>query len=329
MKKYKWGIIGTGRIASTFADAINGCPDAELYAVASRTCEKAEAFASRTGAKKFYGSYSELAQDSDIDVVYIATPMAFHYEDAMLCIENGRNVLCEKSVTLNLSQLDKLLEEAKKRGTFFMEAMWTKCRPAYLKAKEWVDSGRIGKVEYIKADFSNLVQYAPGDRLFRPECGGGALLDLTVYPLTLAIDIMGSEPEELISSAHMNKDGIDLSDSLILRWNDGRFASIDAGFEIPLRNNAVISGSSGMICFGDWFFSSCDVVLYDRELNETERYSQPNEVNGYEYEIYEVHRCLEEGMTESMLVPHSGTRSVMRIMDRCREQWGMQFPQEK
>ena len=142
--KIRWGIIGTGRIAHAFAKALTGCADAVPYAAASRSVQKAEDFAAECGFQKAYGSYAELAQDPDVDVVYIATPMSAHYHDAKLCLANGRNVLCEKSVTLNAAQLEELLGLAKQNGLFFMEAMWMKCRPVYRRAMEWVRSGRIG-----------------------------------------------------------------------------------------------------------------------------------------------------------------------------------------
>ena len=180
MNEIRWGIIGTGKIAHTFAEAINNCEDCKLSAAASRTLQKAEAFAAKYGCDRAFGSYRELAECDDVDVVYIATPMSAHFHDALICLEHGKNVLCEKSVTLDSDQLRILLETAAANKLFFMEAMWMKCQPAYLKAKEWINSGRIGSVEYIKADFSNIVPFDAEDRLFRADCGGGALLDLFI-----------------------------------------------------------------------------------------------------------------------------------------------------
>lgn len=327
MKKYRWGVIGTGRIARTFSTALQGCENAVTYAVASRTPEKAAEFAQNYGFEKSCGSYAELAADKNVDVVYIATPMSSHYNDVMLCLENGKNVLCEKSVTLNCRQLDEIISAAKSKGLFFMEAMWMKCRPPYLQALQWLSQGRIGEVRYIKADFCNLVAYDRNDRLFAPECGGGALLDLAVYPLTLASDFMGAEPSEIISCANIGADGVDLSNSILLKYG-GAYASINSGFEIANRNNAVISGDKGMIIFGDWFFCSSEIALYDRNANELQKCTLPDEINGYEYEIREVHRCLDSGCIESSLVPHSSTRAVMRIMDKCRNDWNMIYPGE-
>ncbi len=325
-RKIRWGIIGTGRIAHTFAEALSGCEEAELYAVASRTAQKAADFAEKFGFLKSYGSYAELAQDENIDVVYIATPMSSHCHDAKLCLAHDKNVLCEKSVTLNLHQLEELLELAKMKNLFFMEAMWMKCRPAYRKAMEWLKAGRIGQVRYIKADFSNFVPFDANDRLFRADCGGGALLDLAVYPLTLIYDVLAS-PDSIISNANI-QNGIDWSNHILLRYPDGVFASVDSGFEIPLRNNAVISGTDGMILFGDWFLCTRDVTLYDRAGTETESCHFENRINGYEYEIEEVHHCLKNNLKESTLIPYQSTAGVMKIMDECRKQWGLSFPEE-
>ena len=327
MRRIKWGIIGTGNIARAFAEGLAGVPEAELYAVASRTPDKAEDFAKRFGFGRAYGSYDELFSDSSVDVLYIATPMASHYDICISALENGRNVFCEKSVTLNAAQLRDILALAAEKKLFFCEAMWMKCRPAYLKMKDWISSGRIGSIRCIKADFSNFVPYDENSRLFRADCGGGALLDVTVYPLTLIHDLLG-DPDEIQSAAHIGHNGVDLSNSLILRYKNGTFASVDSGMEMPLRNNAVISGTDGVIVFGDCFFCSDNVSLYDRELRLIERSDHPARVNGYEYEIEEVHRCLSSGLTESPLIPHSATLEVMEMMDGLRREWGMRFPQE-
>lgn len=326
MHKYKWGVIGTGKIAHTFATALAHCENAELCAVASRTDGKAKKFAEEFGFRSFYGSYKDFAENSDAEIVYIATPMASHFEDAWLCLENGRNVLCEKSLTLNTAQTEKLLAFAREKKLFFMEAMWMKCRPVYRKMKEWIASGSIGDIEYIKADFSNFIPFDENDRLFRADCGGGCLLDLGIYPITLTHDLLGV-PDEIISSAHM-MNGIDMSNSILFRYKSGAFSSMDNGFEIQLRNNAIVSGTKGFITLGNWFHCTEEGALFDREGREVEKFEFKDAINGYEYEIDEVHRCLDEGFTESPLVPHSDTVAVMKLMDQCRSQWGMKFPNE-
>lgn len=321
----RWGIIGTGRIAHTFAKALMNCKDAQLYAAASRTIQKADKFAAEYGFLKSYGSYTELAQDPDVDVIYIATPMSAHYNDVRSCLENGKNILCEKSVTLNCRQLEELLDLAKSNGLFFMEAMWMKFSPVYRKAMEWIREGKIGRISCIKAGFCNHVPYNADDRLFRADCGGGALLDIAVYPLTLVHDVMGV-PDHIMAHAHI-LNGIDMSNTIILQYDDA-FAAVDSSFEYPSRNNAMISGSDGMILFGDNFYAASEVCLYDRSLHLIETYTAEDSINGYEYEIEEVMKCLRNGAKESMLVPQKATLEVMQMMDECRRQWGMEFPDE-
>ena len=326
MDKIRWGIIGTGKIAHTFAEALAGTEDAELLAVASRTQEKARAFADKFGFSRAYGSYRELAEDNDIDVIYIATPMASHYGDSKLCISNGRNVLCEKSLALNAAQTEEILGYAAEKGVFFMEAMWMKCRPVFLKVMEWIKTGKIGEPNWIKADFSNYIPYDENDRLFRADCGGGALLDLGVYPLTFADAIFGV-PDEIISCAQL-RDGVDINDSIILKYSGGKYLSSDNGFQLQLSNNALVSGSAGYITMGNWFHCTSEASLFNNEHKEIEKFVCEPEINGYEYEIREVHRCLRQGLRESPLVPHEETLRIMKVMDECRKQWGMKFPEE-
>lgn len=322
----RWGIIGTGRIAHAFANALSGCEGAVTYAVASRTGQKADDFAKKFGFQKSYGSYAELARDPNVDVVYIATPMSAHYHDAKLCLDNRKNVLCEKSVTLNVSQLEELLGIAQKNDLFFMEAMWMKCCPVYCKAMEWAQSHRIGEICHIKASFCNLVPYNGDDRLFRADCGGGALLDLAVYPLTLVYDLLGI-PEHIETHAHI-RNGIDLSNTILLQ-SENAFAFVDSGFEYSSRNNAAISGSDGIILFDDNFHHTNEVHLYNRAGKLIETYTAEDRINGYEYEIQEVMYCLRNRLPESRIVQCESTIAVMRMMDECRRQWNMKFPEEK
>lgn len=329
MDKIRWGIIGTGKIANTFAQGLCNVEDAVLEAVASRDIQKANLFADKYGFEKAYGSYAELAADKDIDVVYIATPMSSHLGDTLLCLDSGRNVLCEKSMTLNSEQLAKMFERAHEKDLFLMEAMWMKCRPSFLKAREWIQAGRIGNVKVIRADFCNLCPYDPDDRLFRPDCGGGSLLDLGIYPITFAADILGYSPKEIISSAYIAKDRVDHYASVLMRYEGGAFADLSMGFDFQCENTAVIIGDEGSITFGKWFHCTDDIVLYDTNSKEIERFHCSNGGTGYEYEIEEVHSCLRKGLKESPLVPHSETASIMKIMDTCRSQWGMTFPEEE
>lgn len=328
MEKVNWGIIGAGGIANTFAKTLVYCENSVPYAIGSRNLEKAEKFANEYGIKKAYGSYEELAKDENIDIVYIATPMESHFRDVMLCLENGKNVLCEKAVTQNAKELKEILEKAKEKNLFFMEAMWMKCMPTFLNALEIVKSGKIGEVQMVKADFCNVVPYDENNRLFRMDCGGGALLDLGVYTITFATAFLGYEPLEIISNARFGQSGADFDETIILRYDNGAFASLTNGMSTHSKNNAIVVGTNGSIYFGEWFFASQEIIIYDKDNKEIERINIKHECNGYEYEVYEAEKCLSENRLDSLLVPHKDTMAVMEIMDSCRKQWNFKYPKE-
>lgn len=326
-KVTNWGIMATGKIAHTFAKAVNFTDGARLYACASRSAEKAAEFGAQYGAEKCYGSYEELAADENIDVIYIATPMNCHYENVKLCFEHGKNVLCEKSVTINSTQLRELIEIAREKNLFFMEAMWTKCLPAFRKAKEWVAEGKIGTIKAIRADFSNAVDFDENDRLFRPELGGGALLDLSVYPLSFITSFLGFEPKKISSAVNIDKLGVDMDEAVIMQYENA-YASFVSGFDIDNENRAVIVGTEGRIAFNPWFFCTDTVRLYDRNNKLAEEYIAPHLCNGYEFEIMEVQKCLADGLRESRLHPLSDTLAIMEIMDGLRKEWNFRYPEE-
>lgn len=325
---YNWGIMATGGIANTFAKAVNYVEGANLYAAASRSLEKAEQFAKEYGVEKAYGSYEDLVQDEKVDIIYIATPMNCHYENVKLCLEYGKNVLCEKAITLNAEQLKELIALAKEKNLFFMEAMWTKCLPAFRKAKEWVEAGKIGEVQMVKADFCNQVPYQEDSRLFRKDLGGGAILDLGVYPISLATSFLGTKPKNIISNARMGQSDVDFDCGIMLQY-DNAFAVLTCGFDIFCQNNATIVGSKGSISFADWFFNTTQVKLFNSNSELLEEVSLPHECNGYEYEIIEAQRCLDANLKESIIVPLSDTLDIMNIMDTCRKDWGLTYPEEE
>lgn len=311
-----WGIMATGKIAHTFAKAVLSVSDAKLYACASRTAEKAAEFGKLYGAEKSYGSYEELAADPNVDIIYVASPMSCHFENVKLCFEHGKNVLCEKSITVNTSQLEELIAISKKKNLFFMEAMWMKCLPSFLKAKEWFAAGKIGDIKAIRADFSNPVEYAPADRLFRADLGGGALLDLGVYPISFITAFLGYEPKHISAEVNVGH-GVDMDEAVIFKYENA-YASMVAGFDIENDNRAVIVGTEGRIAFDPWYFCTDTVRLYDGDNKLVEESITPHLCNGYEYEILEAQRCLAEGLKESTLNPLSDTLGVMKLMDRVR-----------
>lgn len=319
MKTYTFGIMGLGKIAEAFASAVNATENTALVC-ASRTVEKAKSFAEKYSAKRYYGSYKQLAYDTEVDIIYIATPMSCHYEDVKLCLEGGRNVICEKSVTMNAEQWKELTAEAKDKGLFLMEAMWMKCLPAFRKAKDWIAQGKIGKPVYVKADLNSLCVDDGKDRLYRKDLGGGSLLDLGVYVLTLACDILGYKPDEIHSAMRISETGVDFMNAMLLKYKDGSFADLTSAFDFLMENRAYIVGTSGKIIFEPWFHCTQFATLYDAKSNQVERFDGSFICNGYEYEVMEAVRCLESGKLESVLVPQSETLAVMEIMDEIRKQ---------
>ena len=326
-KVTNWGIMATGKIAHKFAEAVNYVPDAKLYACASRTEEKAREFGARYGAEKCYGSYEQLAADPNVDIIYVASPMSCHYENVKLCFEHGKNVLCEKSITLNAFQFEELISIAREKKLFFMEAMWMKYMPVFRKAKEWFSTGRIGEIKSVHAVFSNAVEFDPDDRLFRPDLGGGALLDLGVYPVTFITAFLGFEPEKMQSSVNMGKTGVDMDEAVIMQYKNA-YGSFAAGFNLENLNPAAIVGTKGRITFKQWFFCTDTARLYDENGKLLEESITPHLCNGYEYEIMEAQQCMAEGLLESRLNPLSETMAVMKIMDSLRKSWGYLFEGE-
>lgn len=321
--KFTWGIMGLGRISELFAEAVNASEDTQ-FVCASRSEEKAAVFAEKYGAVKYYGSYEALAADENVNIVYIGTPTSCHCDNVRLCLESGRNVLCEKSVTINSAQWRELVSLAAEKGLFLMEAMWMKCLPSFLKAKEWIAQGRIGMPKLVKAELNKAYIYEEGDRLFKKELGGGVLLDMGVYVLTLACDILGYEPQEIHSRLSMGPSGSDFTSSIMLDYSDGRFADLTASFEMPSENYAYIVGTKGRIRLGPWFHCSRSALL---TLNDgSEEYFDGSFIcNGYEYEIAEARNCITSGLTQSRLVPISETTAVMNIMDEIRRKNGLLY----
>lgn len=313
-KTINFGIIGTGRIAKSFAEAVNFVDGARLLAVGSRTLASAMKFADEFEIPRSYQGYEEMCKDKDIDVVYVATPTSCHYENVKLCFEYGKNVICEKAVCENTRQLSELLAIAKEKELFFMEAMWMKCRPSFLQGLKWVKEGKIGRIKMIKADFSNIVPFDENDRLFKKELGASALLDLGIYPISLFTAYLGNYPEKISSRLFVGRTGADFDGTVTLDYGNG-FATTVFGYDIENHNNCVIVGEKGRITFDDWFFCSCGVKLFDNLAQLIEEKNFPNLCNGYEYEVEEVCRCIREAKTESQLVPYEDTVATMQIME--------------
>ncbi|MFF4485482.1 Gfo/Idh/MocA family protein [Streptomyces sp. NPDC001544] len=326
----RWGILATGGIAAAFTADLVDLPDAELVAVASRSEESARAFAERFGIPRAYGDWESLAKDGDIDVVYVATPHSAHRVAAGLCLEAGRNVLCEKPFTLNLREAEELVGLARERGRFLMEAMWMYCNPLVRRLKALVDDGAIGEVRTVQADFGLAGPFPPAHRLRDPALGGGALLDLGVYPVSFAHLLLG-EPSDVTARATLSAEGVDLQTGALLSFGDGALASVHCSIVGGTSVSASVTGSQGRIDIPDGFFHPDRFVLHRDGRAAEEFAADPADGprNSLRHEAKEVMRALRAGETESPLVPLDGTLAVMRTLDAIRERIGVRYPGEE
>ncbi|AZP17325.1 Gfo/Idh/MocA family oxidoreductase [Streptomyces aquilus] len=325
----RWGILATGGIAAAFTADLVDLPDAEVVAVASRSEESARAFAERFGIERAYGHWGALAEDADIDVVYVATPHSAHRAAAGLCLEAGRNVLCEKAFTLNAREAEELVGLARERGSFLMEAMWMYCNPLIRQLKALVDDGAIGEVRSVQADFGLAGPFPPSHRLRDPAQGGGALLDLGVYPVSFAQLLLG-EPSDVVARAVLSDEGVDLQTGALLSFESGALASVHCSIIGGTATSASITGSQGRIDVPYGFFFPDRFVLHrdGRDPEEFKADAAAGPRNSLKHEATEVMRALRAGETESPLVPLDGTLAVMRTLDAIRDRVGVRYPGE-
>ncbi|MFF4544059.1 Gfo/Idh/MocA family protein [Streptomyces sp. NPDC001435] len=328
-RNVRWGILATGGIAAAFAADLVDLPDAEIVAVASRSLGPAQAFAERFGIGRAHGDWESLAADEDIDVVYVATPHSAHRAAAGLCLEAGRNVLCEKAFTLNAREAEELVALAKERGSFLMEAMWMYCNPLIRRLKALVDDGAIGEVRTVHADFGLAGPFPPAHRLRDPALGGGALLDLGVYPVSFAQLLLG-EPADVMARAVLSDEGVDLQTGALLSWESGALASVHCSVVGGTANTASVTGSLGRIDIPSGFFHPERFVLHRDGRDPEEFVLDPADGprTSLRHEATEVMRALRAGETESPLVPLDGTLAVMRTLDAIRERIGVCYPGE-
>ncbi|MFJ5259370.1 Gfo/Idh/MocA family protein [Streptomyces sp. NPDC088387] len=325
----RWGILATGGIAAAFTADLVDLPDAEVVAVASRSAESAKAFAERFGIPRAYGDWDALARDEDVDVVYVATPHSAHRVAAGLCLEAGRNVLCEKAFTLNAREARELVALARERGSFLMEAMWMYCNPLIRRLTGLVADGAIGEVRTVRADFGLEGPFPPTHRLRDPAQGGGALLDLGVYPVSFAQLLLG-EPDRISASAVLSDEGVDLQTGALLSWDTGALASLHCSLVGGTGTTASVTGSRGRIDIPDGFFNPERFVLHRAGRDPEEFALDPADGprNTLRHEAREVMRALRAGETESPLVPLDGTLAVLRTLDAIRDRVGVRYPGE-
>lgn len=321
----RWGILATGGIAAKFAEDLPHVADAELLAVGSRTAAAAGAFATKYGIPRAYGSWAELAADPDVDAVYVATPHSAHHAAAIGCLAAGKAVLVEKPLTLDLGTAEDLVAAARQRGLFAMEAMWTRCLPSVRRLTAMLADGAIGEVTGVQADFGLAGPFEPAHRLRDPALGGGALLDLGIYPVTLAHLVLGV-PDTIQATAQLTPEGVDANTGLLLGYAGGAIAALTCGIVGATGNRGTITGTAGRIDIAASFYQARSFTLHRYDGTDPQEFADPFDGWGYHFEAAEVGRCLREGLTESPLVPLATTLEVLGILDAARGQIGVTYP---
>jgi len=322
----RWGILGPGRIARKFAQALAELENAELQAVGSRSAQRAEQFGEEFAVPRRYGSYAGLVADEQVDVIYVATPHPMHKSRTLLALEAGKAVLCEKPLAVNAAEAREMVRLARDRGLFLMEAMWTRFVPAIVRLRELLAEGAIGEIRMILADFGYRGGDDPKARHLDPELGGGALLDVGVYPISLASMILGP-PAHVSGLADIGRTGVDEQAGVVLSYGNGALAVLAAAVRTDTPGQAHIVGTEGRIAIekGWWRGSRMTIVRSGR----AEQIDIPTEGNGMGYEAAEVARCLDQGRTESPVMPLDESVQIMETMDRIRRQWNLKYPGER
>lgn len=310
MAGVRWGIAGPGAMADLMARAFPAVPNGELVAVGSRSLARAQEFAARHGVAGAYGSYADLCAAPDVDAVYVATPHPQHADVALAAIAAGKAVLVEKAFTSSLADTHAVVAAARAAGVFCMEGMWTRCNPAVIRLRELIDEGAIGQVRSVHGDLTAYREYDPADRLFNPELGGGAVLDLGVYVVSFAQQILGV-PDTVAAHAGFLPHGVEGEVSMLLGYADGRSATLAVSFTTHGPGRLMILGTTGWIDVHPRFHRAATFTLWRGTSPETMIYD-----SGYHHEITHVGECLAQGRTESPLVPLDDTIAVQAILDK-------------
>jgi predicted dehydrogenase len=323
---FRWGILGAGRIANDFAECLALLPNAEILAVASSSEERAKEFSSKHNSNKYYTNYEELAEDPEVDAIYVATTHNFHYDHVLLCLEMGKHVLCEKPMTTNSSESEKLIKLAREKDVFLMEAMWTRFLPLWVNVKRWIEEDLIGELIMIKADFGFFTRHGDFGRHLNPELAGGALLDVGIYPLSLACWLFGSIPEKSHSNAYLTEKGVDGVSSYYLDFGKGKSALLSSSVIVHTPKDAVIVGTKGYIKVPD-FWKAQKVSVYVNGKDEQHN-NFPYESFGFQFEAKEAMECIIRGELESRVMPLDETQKIIKLMDSFRNSWNLKYPWE-
>ena len=324
--KIRWGILACGRIAKKFAADLNLLDDAELIAVSSRDKQRAVEFSKEFPAKYAFGSYQELVEHPEVDVIYVASPHAQHHEHTLLCLNHGKAVLCEKAFAINSRQATEMVELARRKNIFLMEALWSRFLPHYLKVREMISEGMIGEVKGVLANFGFKPTDPVPDRLFNPALGGGALLDIGIYPVFFAQSILG-KPDKILASMDIASTGVDEQCSMIFQYKNGQTASLFSSLSSNLETDADIFGTKGRIRLTSRFYEPSATIQYYPDKVDSRQLLPFERENGwgYQHEIRHVNECLRKGLKESPMHTLDDSLAIMNTLDTIRAEMGLKY----
>ena len=322
MAKFNWGVLGPGNIAVRFTNDLKRLSDATLLAAGSRSLDKAEAFARRQGAVRAYGSYEELLRDRDVDAIYVATPHNFHRQHAIMALEHGKAVLCEKPMEVNAARVREMVAAARRHDQFLMEAMWTRFLPVISGVRQWIKEGRIGEIRLVAANFGFRTAWNPDSRLLNLSLAGGAALDVGVYVVSLAHMLLGA-PSTVQAHAHIGQTGVDELTSMILGYPTGAMAQLSCAVRANISDGARIYGTEGCIDVPEFWHATKATLQVAGE--------EPEVITGeagYHFEAAEVADCVRTGLKESPIMPLDETIAIAETLEEVRRQIGLRFPFE-
>ncbi|WP_353654800.1 Gfo/Idh/MocA family oxidoreductase [Clostridium sp. J1101437_171009_A5] len=319
------GILGAGKIAGIMARTLREMENVQAWAVASRERERAEEFARTYGIERAYGSYEELVEDPAVDLIYVATPHSHHAEHCLLCIEHGKPVLCEKAFTANAAQARQVLARAEERGVFLTEAIWTRYMPSRRMIDDLIGEGALGEVVSLTANLGYPLTHV--ERIMEPALAGGALLDIGIYPLNFASMVLGDEVEDVTSACVKTSTGVDAQSSIVLRYRDGKMATLHTTVLAATEQYGIIYGTKGYLIAHN--INNIDrISLFGPDRSLRREITVPKQITGYEYEVEACRRALETGALECPEMPHAQTLRMMEQMDALRRDWGVRYPFE-
>ncbi|MEG0227157.1 MAG: Gfo/Idh/MocA family oxidoreductase [Lachnospiraceae bacterium] len=319
------GILGAGNIARKMAFTVSQMEDATCYGVAARDCERAEKFAKEYGFQKAYGSYEELVEDPEVELIYIATPHSHHYEHAKLCLQHGKPVLCEKAFMANAKQAEEILSLSEEKKVFITEAIWTRYMPSRKMIDAVIASGEIGEITSVTANLGYDIKDVK--RIQDPSLAGGALLDVGIYPLTFVSMILGDEIEEMTSTCTKTATGMDEQNAIILKYPGKKMAMVHSGMLAGTEQYGIVYGTKGyLIAENINNVNRIKIYTPNRELKK--ELVVPEQITGFEDEVRASMKAIREGQIQCPQMPHKEILTMMKLMDALRAQWGVKYPFE-